>query len=280
MSTVTIDSDGNGTPETQLKYEYDDSGIRVAQEKRVDTDADGDFSDETAERTEYLVDPHNPTGYAQVLEEWVDGVLKTTYTLGLDVISQYAPTVYGDGPLYFLHDGHGSTRGLVDALGIPISAAQDASAQPIIWLAYDAYGNALNFNAATALTTLLYSGEQLDKLTGLQYLRARYYDLSTGRFTRLDPFAGNFKDPQSLHKFLYTHGDPVNGMDPTGEWSLGSAMMTGAIIGGLTGLVGGACISVYTGAKFFSWEFRGHNTGIDKLSSSKFWGKGGWGRTK
>jgi hypothetical protein len=50
----------------------------------------------------------------------------------------------------------------------------------------------------------------------MQYLRARYYNPSTGTFNRLDPFAGNTQDPQSLHKYLYTHGDPIQGIDPRG----------------------------------------------------------------
>ena len=83
MSTVTLDSDGDGLPETQLEYEYDDSGIRVAQTKTSDGNGDGDFLDpeDTCERTDYLVDHHNHTGYAQVLEERVDGQLSKTYTL-------------------------------------------------------------------------------------------------------------------------------------------------------------------------------------------------------
>ena len=53
------------------------------------------------------------------------------------------------------------------------------------------------------------------------YLRARWYDASTGRFNRLDPFFGNLTDPQSLHKYAYVHGDPVNGIDPTGLFTIG-----------------------------------------------------------
>jgi hypothetical protein len=52
------------------------------------------------------------------------------------------------------------------------------------------------------------------------YLRQRYYDPATGRFNRLDPFFGNLNDPQSLHKYLYTHADPVNGIDPTGRMNV------------------------------------------------------------
>ena len=91
--------------------------------------------------------------------------------------------------------------------------------------AYDAYGNLLagsdlTNEVASAITSLLFSGEQTDK-TGLQYLRARYYDARTGRFNRLDPFAGNIQDPLSLHKYLYTPSDPINYLDPSGEfWGL------------------------------------------------------------
>ncbi len=64
---------------------------------------------------------------------------------------------------------------------------------------------------------MLYSGEQFDTGLQQQYLRARYYDQGNGRFNRLDPFRGRHSDPQSFHKYAYTHGDPVNGIDPTGE---------------------------------------------------------------
>lgn len=43
------------------------------------------------------------------------------------------------------------------------------------------------------------------------------YDPVTGRFDHLDPFAGTKLAPQSFHKYGYTHNDPVNGIDPTGE---------------------------------------------------------------
>ena len=112
-----------------------------------------------------------------------------------------------------LKDGHGSTRQLVDALGNVIQNGQTPQV-----LAYDAYGVPIGFALSGALTSLLYSGEHTDQLAGLEYLRARYYNPSTGTFNRLDPFAGNFRDQQSLHKYLYMHGDPVNFNDPTGSF--------------------------------------------------------------
>ncbi len=75
-----------------------------------------------------------------------------------------------------------------------------------------------NANAAdSAGTSMLYAGEQFDTSLQMYYNRARYYDQSTGRFNRMDPYAGSNQDPQSLHKYLYVHANPVNGIDPTGE---------------------------------------------------------------
>lgn len=61
------------------------------------------------------------------------------------------------------------------------------------------------------------------------------YEPATGRFQGLDSYAGNLRDPQSLHKYLYTHADPVNNVDPTGKF-LGA-------VGGLIGLGIGALIN-------------------------------------
>jgi RHS repeat-associated protein len=104
--------------------------------------------------------------------------------------------------------------------------------------AFDAYGNAIGFDPSVALTEFLYSGEQFDSKISQQYLRARYYDPATGRFNRLDPFFGNLNDPQSFHKYLYTHADPVNGIDPSGKMSVAAVCISIAIGTGIGGTVG------------------------------------------
>ncbi|HIC88786.1 MAG TPA: hypothetical protein EYP04_05230, partial [Anaerolineae bacterium] len=81
--------------------------------------------------------------------------------------------------------------------------------------------------------------------TTLQYLRARYYDLGTGRFTRFDPFFGNLTDPLSLHKYLYVQVDPINGSDPSGRMSLSSTLAVTTTIGA----VAGASYGYYRGVK-------------------------------
>lgn len=73
-------------------------------------------------------------------------------------------------------------------------------------------------------TTLLYSEQHFDRLTGLSHNEAREYRTQTGSFFMIDPFAGDFSNPQSLNKQLYTHGNPVMGRDPTGWFSIGELL--------------------------------------------------------
>jgi len=63
--------------------------------------------------------------------------------------------------------------------------------------------------------------------------RSRAFDergLSLSGFPVVDTFEGVVTDPQSLHKYLYGHADPVNNTDPTGMFSLASGLATVGVI--------------------------------------------------
>jgi RHS repeat-associated protein len=202
-----------------VRYWYDATGTRVG----MAVEATG----EATATTTYVIDHHNPTGYSQVLEERdASNEVVRAYTLGHDLIAQMDVSALNAlDRYYFAYDGHGSTSELV--------GLNYGSLEALESYAYDAYGN-LRITAANALlTTFLYSGEMTDAATGQQYLRARYYDPGTGRFNRLDPFAGDAGDPQSLHKYLYVHGEPIQGTDPTG------ASLVSSLAGHALGLVAG-----------------------------------------
>jgi RHS repeat-associated protein len=65
-------------------------------------------------------------------------------------------------------------------------------------------------------------------------VQARYLNPETGRFQTMDSYEGNSSDPQSLHKYLYAHADPVNGTDPSGKFTLIELLVVnGAITGPL-----------------------------------------------
>lgn len=70
------------------------------------------------------------------------------------------------------------------------------------------------FNSANSYKTPINTG-----VSGLKYL-----DSDSGRFWSKDKYEGTKYDPASLHRYLYTQADPVNGIDPSGEFSLGDVM--------------------------------------------------------
>jgi len=239
LKTSTVEKTGESTVTTG--YKYDDSGIRVSQ--TVGT-----------AKTSYLIDRLNPTGYAQVLEEGDAGSngsldlvseIAATYTLGLDLITHATAAQ----AMHLLYDAHGSTRA---PLNNSAQIVQDAGVLQVY--TYDAYGVLLNFTTPP-LTSYLYSGEQTDRAakTGMQYLRERYYNLSTGRFSRLDPFTGNAQVPLSLHKYMYAHASPISNLDPTGRFSATEAVSVVSNIGNL--------ISNFVQPAVRAWQL------IDRVSS-------------
>ncbi len=83
---------------------------------------------------------------------------------------------------------------------------------------YDAYGTPLE--AYENLDNrMLFTGQWYDSEIEQYYLRARMYEPKMMRFTGRDPVRGKFKEPLTLHKYLYCMNDPVNLVDPDGRWA-------------------------------------------------------------
>lgn len=61
-----------------------------------------------------------------------------------------------------------------------------------------------------------YTGQQSDADSGLLYLRARYYEPSTGRFISQDLYKGDHKDPATLNLYVYCKNNPIKSVDPSG----------------------------------------------------------------
>src|SRR5204863_3823956 len=119
--------------------------------------------------TKYLVDDLNPTGYAQVIEEVVNGAVQRKYTYGNSRLSQNQLISSTWTPSFYGYDGMGSVRLLTDSTGT-VTDTYD----------YDAWGSAVNGTGSTP-NLYLYQGEQYDADLGLCYLRARYFNPLTGR---------------------------------------------------------------------------------------------------
>ena len=54
--------------------------------------------------------------------------------------------------------------------------------------------------------------------TGLDYLRARYYDSQGGTFLTEDNYPGEDTDPLSQNRYSYVQNNPVNYTDPSGHF--------------------------------------------------------------
>ena len=199
VNTEIIDFSGT----QNIDYKYDADGIRVAKTLNGD-------------ETRYLIDANRQ--YAQVLEEYnSDMGSEVSYVYGNELISQ---TRDGETSFY-LYDSHSGVRQLTNGAG----QASDS-------YIYDAYGNVLSKIGDTE-NNYLYRGEQSDRETGLQYLRARYNDLNSGRFISEDPFSGVPEIPISRHRYLYANANPNTFIDPSGNFSIGEVASASAILSGL-----------------------------------------------
>jgi RHS repeat-associated protein len=95
------------------------------------------------------------------------------YVYGIGRIAQ----VDGADTYYYLTDGLGSTMALTDDDGEVVNDYD-----------YDVFGG-LRDSSGPQDNDFAFAGEQTDGSTGLQYLRARYYDTTVGRFISRDRLA-------------------------------------------------------------------------------------------
>jgi len=102
-----------------------------------------------------------------------------------------------------------------DRLG-SVSAETDLSGTITHSRVYDPFGNVRTETGSSEMP-LGYTGQEMDPVTGLVQMKARWYDPDAGIFISEDPRSYSPLDPFSLHEYLYANADPVNWMDPTGE---------------------------------------------------------------
>jgi RHS repeat-associated protein len=160
-----------------ISYAYNGDGLRVS--KTVDG-ATSEFVWNQSEGTPELLQ---------------DG--STDYIYGPE--GKPIEQITGETPIYLHQDQQGSTRLLTDAGGSVVGRYD-----------YDAWG-AVTSHTGSATTNLQYDGQYTDAETGYQYLRARYYDPSTGQFITADPLVA-----VTRARYIYANNAPLNQADPTG----------------------------------------------------------------
>ncbi len=144
-------------------------------------------------------------------------------------------------------------------------------------------------SSASATSAPGFTGEW-QRSDGTINLRARAYSPMLGRFLQRDTFAGFTADPQSLNRYAYTQGNPVNLTDPSGfvandpaNWAeFGAGALRGVWNTGLGGFesqfgplgpLGGALGF----ARNWAMDRVEDQLGIDRCNESYGWGQTvGW----
>ena len=184
--------------ETTASYTYDVDGLRLS--KTVD-----------GKTTKHVWD-----GNQQLVADVLDSELYSAncYLRGTNLVATYS---YQNGEktgyTYYTQNAHGDVVNLTDSTGEITKS-----------YTYDAFGVEKNIDDSDT-NAFRYCGEYYDSESGTIYLRARYYDPSTGRFVSRDSYAGKNEDPLSLNRYTYCHNNPTNNVDP--NWKFAVALIVG-----------------------------------------------------
>ncbi len=168
-------------------YTYDQSGERASSSNGTTT-------------TVYPNDFYNTNGTKKTKQIYAaDRLVATIETVSSTVTPYYDHTDY-----------LGSTNVVSDSTGAQVEL-----------LDYYPFGNQ-RISSGAYTGQRQYVGQIYDADTGLDYLNARYYNGTQGRFISQDPIFWNpekfLNDPQQLNSYSYARNNPITLSDPTGKW--------------------------------------------------------------
>ena len=224
--SYTYDNNGNMLSKTEEKAEFPRVGDDVATITEVEqcktenytyypdnmmkTYSEYDYKTGESETASYRydamgrrVDKHVGNIYTeyiwsgdQIVGEVADGYWKNYYRgLGGEILSNRNGQTYA-------YDGHGDVVSLNEQSGINLAFIDTYE--------YDAFGNETLENEKSEYNPFRYNGQYYDEETGFIYLRNRYYDPGTGRFTSEDPVKDGF------NWYVYCANNPIAFVDPSG----------------------------------------------------------------
>ncbi len=197
-------------PEDTIDYEYN-SEDRLTQVQEGDKtitytyDGDGNLISKTiteginTDTYEYFYD--YSAGLPRLLVETKNSTEVTNYLYAGRLYAKKTTT----GTVYYHQDGLGSILAITDQTGTILNKYE-----------YDVYGTPEAIQE-TIENCILFTGEMYDDGSGLYYLRARYYNPSTGRFMTPDTYFGELDNPISQNLYIYCANNPVNYVDPSGH---------------------------------------------------------------
>ena len=177
-------------------FKYNDEGIREAKTKN-------------GVKTTYYLDG------SRIVGEETNGNL-TIYiydSFGLPIGVQYHDASYADGEwdIYWYEKN----------LQGDVIAIYDQSGSKVVAYKYDAWGNCTSTtteNTVLANNPFRYRSYYYDVETGFYYVSSRYYDPKIGRWINADGYVSTGQGVLGNNMFAYCGNNPVNRVDPTGQF--------------------------------------------------------------
>ena len=155
---------------------------------------------------------------------------------------------YNGNYYYYLRNAQNDIVKLIDKTGATV-----------VEYTYDSWGKLLSTSGSLASTLgknnpFRYRGYVFDEETGFYYVSSRYYDPEIGRWISPEPnvYNGEFDEGAGLigyNVYAYCANNPVNNLDPTGEFVISTAVLIGIGIGALIGGVAGGAYGYNKAAK-------------------------------
>ena len=209
-TALTYDADGNLVskvgPQGTASYSYDALNKLIGWSDGTNQvayahDGDGYRISRTANGQTTLYAQDQLAKYSRVLLETNSSYQVTRfYDYGLARTSQ----IDGTGTSYFLYDKPGRSV---------VTLERDGNV-PVARYKFSAFG--VEQKLGSAANSYGYTGEEYDSLSGLVFLRNRYYEPGLERFVSRDTFSGLMASPQTLNHYAYVMGNPLSLVDPLG----------------------------------------------------------------
>jgi len=184
-------------PSMGMEAKYDPEGVRIYKHRIWNLDSYWH---------KYIVDTTDDLPKILLVLDANDNnaILKTYVHANNQILMQHDGDV--NSPRYFyLHDRLGSVRQIVDSSGEVANCYY-----------YTPWGSVTGSESSETVSNWYgWAGYLSDEEIDSYYCNARQYNAA--RFMTRDPVRGNFREPMTLHAYLYCLNDPINRLDPTGE---------------------------------------------------------------